>query len=573
MKSLQLRKNFWFWIAGFAAFLWFILRSGTNPKRLAYPCQRVAFPMASAFLIAFISLFAGTLLVKRLLKFSWVATLIIFLAFCMVSSTTKTNAVKYLGALPEWTVNLPTSAIFVSDTIYPSPGSLAAGDNSVPDAYLIDPAMDSIFNVADSRGLHLYKTAQNPEGIVGKDDIVIIKGNYQWPGHLGTNTDRVKGFISLVLRHPDSFSGEIIVADNTQYYGDITDNSNNSDDPDQSIIDVVNTFSAKGFPVYISHWTDFKEDICSEYDKGDSTDGYVIDTKTLINYPKFKSPSGKTYISLKNGIWNPVNSTFNKGRLTIIDFPILKAHCMAGATIAMKNWIGVVTMSNYMQSLGGDWDTLHYKYLWGEYALLARVMALTMPKLSVVDATYVSTVNNYDSDEGSNPVVKTGKLIVSTDPLAVDWYSARFVLTPVAANPERTNPDILNIYTPPNECFGPILRRWAKVLIDTMGFSFTIDSSKISVYKTMNAANVKINKITQEPGTIVIYPNPANNLIFFNTSRKIKNIVIYSSEGKMVLLKENIQGSLNISMLKQGIYFVNLLTHDGKQYKTRFCKR
>jgi len=35
-------QHSWYWIAGFAAFLWILLRSGTNPKRLTYPCQRAA---------------------------------------------------------------------------------------------------------------------------------------------------------------------------------------------------------------------------------------------------------------------------------------------------------------------------------------------------------------------------------------------------------------------------------------------------------------------------------------------------------------------------------------------------
>jgi hypothetical protein len=572
MKSKLLRKNFWFWVAGLSAFIWFILRSGTNPKRLAYPCQRVAFPMASTFLLALIGLFAGTLLFRRLIKYSWSVAAIVFFSFALVSSATKTNAVKSVGLLPEWTVNQPVSVIIASDKIYPTGGSLAAGDASVPDNSLVDRTMDSIFSVADSRGLHLYKTNQNPDGIVANDDIVVIKPNFQWPGRLGTNTDRIKGLITLILKHPDIFTGEIIIADNVQHYGaGINEDINNSEDPDQSIIDVVKTFSAKGYPVYLSHWTNLKELFCKEYSQGDMSDGYVVDSSTYITYPKFRSPSGKQYISLSKGVWDTIHSVYDKGKLTIIDFPILKAHCMAGATIAIKNWIGVVTVSDNSFSFYGGDNAMHYTLFWGTYGLIARVMAVMLPKLTIVDATYVSTKSNWVTDTIDNPIVKTDKILISTDPIAADWYSAKFILTPIAYTPDLTNPD--NLSADPDAGFGPILRKWARILIDTAGFPFTLDSSKISVYKTLNTAVADVKNVHENAGSVISYPNPADQLINFTLNKKIKSIAIYSAEGKQVMFRENVAVSMNISMLKKGLYMVDIRTCDGGKYKSRFCKR
>ena len=55
------------------------------------------------------------------------------------------------------------------------------------------------------------------------------------------------------MNHPQGFEGEILICDNQEsqivpdnYLGGFTDLSNNSDDPEQSIIDVVNTFKQKG---------------------------------------------------------------------------------------------------------------------------------------------------------------------------------------------------------------------------------------------------------------------------------------------------------------------------------------
>jgi hypothetical protein len=36
---------------GFTAFLWFVIRVGPKPSRAAYPCQRLAFPLASGFIV------------------------------------------------------------------------------------------------------------------------------------------------------------------------------------------------------------------------------------------------------------------------------------------------------------------------------------------------------------------------------------------------------------------------------------------------------------------------------------------------------------------------------------------
>lgn len=57
MRPVKSKKNLIFWIVGFFAFLWVVVRSGTNPKRLTYPCQQALYPVASSWLIAWNSWF------------------------------------------------------------------------------------------------------------------------------------------------------------------------------------------------------------------------------------------------------------------------------------------------------------------------------------------------------------------------------------------------------------------------------------------------------------------------------------------------------------------------------------
>ncbi len=52
-------------LAGFLALLWFLIRVIPKPSRAAYPCQRAAFPLASAFVLWVIGVFTSGYLLRR----------------------------------------------------------------------------------------------------------------------------------------------------------------------------------------------------------------------------------------------------------------------------------------------------------------------------------------------------------------------------------------------------------------------------------------------------------------------------------------------------------------------------
>jgi hypothetical protein len=484
------RKHFkiphgWHCMFGCIAFLWVLLRSGTNPKRLTYPCQRAAMPVAANWLLAVIAFFGGSLFLRRFAKFSGAVILIAGVVWFTgtLPELTRSN-VNPTISLPTWEVPDPVSTVFVLDSLTPTTGSLASGDATVPDAYLSDPAIDTLVSLMEGHDIFLHRTAAHPSGIVSADNVVIIKGNFQWNSRNTTSTDRIKGLIWQILKHPEGFSGEIIVCDNTQDIGTgINQNDNNSEDTDQSILDVVSTFYAKGYPVYCLDWNFIWEGVASEYSEGDYDDGYVYETDTKISYPKFRSPSGNYFISLQYGIWDSASALYDSSGLCIIDFPVLKAHSWAGATIAVKNWVGMLTTA-YASSRYGGWNNMHNSYFFGTYALVARVMEVTLPKLSIVDAAWTTTYgpNNLDWVE------KTDKLVASTDPVAASWYAAKFILTPIARYPNETNPD-LEI---PGGKYSTILENWTSYLRDEAGLPCTKDSSEISVYgKIMGTQHVR----------------------------------------------------------------------------------
>jgi hypothetical protein len=432
--------------------------------------------------------------------------------------------------LPTWEVLNPVSTVFVMDSIPHTAGSLAAGDSTVPNEYLIDPAIDTLLLMMEAKEIYFHKTVQHPSGIVGPDNVVVLKGNFQWTSRNTTSTDRIKGLILHILNHPDGFTGEIVICDNTQDIGTgIGDNDNNSEDELQSIDEVVSTFYSKGYPVYIRDWSNIWDNVAQEYRSRDYNDGFVYESSSKVSYPKFLTPSGNHYVSLRYGVWSPSTQQYNSDKLCIIDIPVLKAHSWAGATIAIKNWIGVLTTA-YANSRYGGFNSMHDQYFFGPYALVAKVMAVTFPKLTIVDAAWTTCkgpVNLYE-------VENTKMLLASTDPVALSWYAAKFILTPIAVYPFHTNPDNEggNYYN--------IIGPWTSCLQDS-GFNCTKDSSKMSVYdrNVLLVNSIGQNKILPVTHFTLFqnYPNPFNNQTIIKFELKKSEtvvLVIYDINGRAV---------------------------------------
>lgn len=486
-----------FWIGGLFAFLWIILRSGTNPKRLAYPCQRAAFPLASAWFIAIAGILGGTILWKLIARIGIAAVLVLGFGWFMISASSETQQfANTQTGLPVWAVDNPVSNIFVLDNIPTTPGSLAAGDASVPDSHLPDPAMDSLFMIMDSQDLNIYRTSSTPNGLISSDETVVIKGNFQWQRTLSTNTDRIKGLIWKILQHPEGFTGEILVCENHQNSGDADLNlCNNSEDQNQTILDVINTFKAKGYPVDLVLWSEYSDVVVTEFSDGDFTDGYTWNATNMVSYPKFTTPAG-TNVSLKFGIWNSSSSSYNRENLCVINFPVAKAHGWVGATIGIKNWLGTLTAAHANSRYGGS-DAMHCDYWFDETALPARVMAEAYPDLTIVDATWVAPM--YNHIWGTNNQIRMDILVASTDPVASSYYTAKYVLNPVADSDRRTDPDNTdNSGTCGgfNIPYSVVFSNWTNYLINTAGMNYTRDTLEMSVYSRESLSNTAVTSIT-----------------------------------------------------------------------------
>ena len=166
----------------------------------------------------------------------------------------------------------------------------------------------------------------------------------------------------------------------------------------------------------------------AEYSAGDYTDGHVFDPVLGTSYPKFLSSSGRYKLSLMHGVWDSLASAYDPDKLCVIDFPVLKAHMWGGSSVAIKNWVGVMTTA-YADERYGGFFPMHSDWIFGPPAIPARLMTEGIfPDLTIVDATWTSGRDYADLRN----LVNTKTVLASTDPAAVSWYAAKFILTPIA---------------------------------------------------------------------------------------------------------------------------------------------
>lgn len=70
--------------------------------------------------------------------------------------------------------------------------------------------------------------------------------------------------------------------------------------------------------------------------------------------------------------------------------------------------------------------------------------------------------------------------------------------------------------------------------------------------------------------SVLVFPNPAKDIINIDSKTKVSNVKIYDTNGKMLLEKSN-TNSVNISKLNKGMYIISI-TSEGKEYSEKFIK-
>ena len=330
--------------------------------------------------------------------------------------------------------------------------------------------------------LNVEKPHQDAEGLIAKDDVVIIKVNSQWHERGGTNTDLLKSIIQAIIDHPEEFTGEIVVADNGQAQygptgkgGSLSYERNNAEDHSQSVQKVVDSFPS---PLKVSTylWDNITLKSVYEYSEGDLDDGYIVNplenaaTRIKVSYPKFKTKFG-TYISLKKGIWNQETKTYDSGKLKFINVPILKTHGGYYVTGSVKHYMGVVsdklTKGSSHRSIGtGGMGT--------------EMVETRIPTLNVLDAIWINALPMRGPSTPYSNALRVNIIMASKDPVALDYWAAKYVLLQVAK--ARNYPFS---YTVDPDSTGPSsFGKWLRLSMDEIkkaGYQTTCDEDQINV--------------------------------------------------------------------------------------------
>lgn len=236
----------------FAALLWLLIRSSTRPERLRYPCQRTSLNIVLVGIPLIGSLISGHSILHRMGKRK-VGLLLLGIAAATVGGLFLANSsslnLLWFGA-GSGAIYAQNKTLSLTELDSPNPTStvyVAQGKNA---AY----SLNSLLLLMQEKGVSLYETHQR-EGIIGREDTVLIKVNGEWEERGGTNTDLLKAFIQKIIEHPEGFIGEVVVVENGQWAIYLDSNRSNAEDRTQSFQKVVNYFQDKGHRVSLYDWT------------------------------------------------------------------------------------------------------------------------------------------------------------------------------------------------------------------------------------------------------------------------------------------------------------------------------
>ncbi len=472
-------------LIGVFSLIWFILRTGTKPSRVVYPCQRAALANSSILLGLSIQLSLVSILTKTkkdISKKGVSLVMLILIANLILSSGELLGRMQLAGAADP------------DQELYLSLGANQASSFPASNLYVINGRaianVNELINLMGSNGLLFYKSDtsganQGPTGLIENNDVILIKINEEWPYRGGTNTDVLKQLIQALVEHPEGFAGEIVVADNGQWQGSMDWSQNNAEDPAQSTQDVVNMFS-QDFDVSTYTWIPIRRTRVDEYSEGDLTDGYILydnpdpETGIYVSYPKFKTQFG-TYISFKKGIWN---GTSYEKRLKIINIPVLKSHSSYGVTASLKHYMGVQSQGEGQPGLANG----HSKVATGGMGTL--MVETGLPTLNIIDAIWVNAnpppFSGAEPSTPYNQATRVNVLMASTDPVALDYWAAKHVLMETAnlighTDTHTINPDNTDESGVSGEAFGVWLSLTENEIV-AGGYPVTSDENKMNLF-------------------------------------------------------------------------------------------
>ena len=323
---------------------------------------------------------------------------------------------------------------------------------------------------------------------IGNRDIIILKPNCQWWNQGRTNLAAMKGFIDLILQIPD-FKGEVIIAENHHFMDNtlpehekdnirgwikLSEINGEIDGVNHTMNSMVNLFHKQGHKnVSKVHWRDGGQ----KYDDwGNGQNGGIVSSPAMgdgyvwsdidyvysplfglkkwyvkMTYPVFTSPYSGIVIDFMNGAFQrdgKGGGRYVKNRpVKFINFAALNDHGRdTGITGTVKNYMGITDLSC------GDWGKTPAGYhnvhaCGGRFFRYAKAgpLGFFMKKirkadLNIITAEWIGWGDRIDI----NKATRSRMILAGTDPVALDYYGAKYLILPLSKNTKYHDPDRLS---------------------------------------------------------------------------------------------------------------------------------
>ncbi len=297
----------------------------------------------------------------------------------------------------------------------------------------------------------IWEMLGGPSKYINSNDVVVIKGNAQWPRQGYTHTGCIKGVINKILEMP-GFSGEILICDNVQNNGTIGQYGFDVSEgyyrhhnwPDHNWNSLAGEFQANGKSVATKRWINSVGDINRPADG----EGWIrnffsfYDLDTYFSYPIFESPlmAGRM-IDMQKGVWE--NGAYTGQNVKTIFMPTLNNHGSgssdyAGVTSAIKSFFGATEIHDsvfrgYSNVHGSSFNRNRADYA-GELTA-GFINTMYTPILYITGAMWVG----HSSRTGDATETKT--ILACENPATLDYIACRDVISPYASylEPDQDN--------------------------------------------------------------------------------------------------------------------------------------
>jgi len=378
----------------------------------------------------------------------------------MVKPVTRRDFLRYSG--------IASSALTFSPFFLERLTAMTAAAPPLTTVYKVMNGTDCFQNIAK-----LWQLLGGPAQYIGATDIVVIKGNAQWPNQGYTHAGCIKAVIDAILAIP-GFSGEILICDNIQgggggsgtYGFDVPVSSRTNNWPTMNWTQLAASYRSLGQPVALVQW---QNDInwrspqlpLPSYSVWNPASGngwtrYFLNyngRNTYISSPVFQSPlTPGRMIDMKNGVWE--NGGYTGRKVKAIFMPTLNNHGSgsedyAGITSAVKSFYGATEIFHGSPSYISDdyvwngYNTIHSSSFTQSDALAGGTLVgnfinnLYAPVLYITAAMYSGWYSRTDT----NGAAYTNTVLACTNPVTLDYVACRDVISPYAAwlNPDQNN--------------------------------------------------------------------------------------------------------------------------------------